>query len=71
MIVVNESGLYSMILGSRNPEAKKFKKWVTGTVLPEIRKTGSYIKPDMSVLEILTLAMASEKARLIAIEKHG
>lgn len=40
--VVNESGLYSLILTSRKPEAKKFKKWVTAEVLPEIRKTGSY-----------------------------
>lgn len=39
---VNESGLYSLILGSRKPEAKRFKKWVTGDVLPSIRKTGSY-----------------------------
>lgn len=40
--MVNESGLYSLILGSRKPEAKKFKKWVTSEVLPSIRKTGSY-----------------------------
>lgn len=40
--IVNESGLYSLILGSRKPEAKKFKKWVTSEVLPSIRKTGSY-----------------------------
>jgi prophage antirepressor-like protein len=68
--VVNESGLYSLILGSRKLEAKRFKKWVTSTVLPEIRKTGSYIKPAMSVLEILTLAMESEKGRLVAIEQR-
>lgn len=39
---VNESGLYHLIFQSRKPEAKNFRKWVTGTVLPEIRKTGSY-----------------------------
>lgn len=39
---VNESGLYSMIFKSRKPEAKRFKKWVTGEVLPAIRKTGNY-----------------------------
>jgi hypothetical protein len=39
---VNESGLYSLILGSRKPEAKRFKKWVTSEVLPSIRKTGGY-----------------------------
>lgn len=40
--IVNESGLYSLILGSRKEEAKRFKKWVTSEVLPSIRKTGSY-----------------------------
>lgn len=43
--VVNESGLYSLILGSRKPEAKAFKKWVTAEVLPSIRRTGSYGQP--------------------------
>ncbi len=42
MTVINESGLYSLILTSRKPEAKKFKKWVTSEVLPSIRKTGGY-----------------------------
>jgi anti-repressor protein len=40
--VVNESGLYSLIMTSRKPEAKAFRKWVTAEVLPSIRKTGSY-----------------------------
>lgn len=40
--IINESGLYSVILRSNKPEAKGFKKWVTGEVLPAIRKTGSY-----------------------------
>lgn len=43
--VINESGLYSSILKSRKPEAKKFKKWVTSEVLPTIRKTGRYETP--------------------------
>jgi prophage antirepressor-like protein len=42
MIIVNESGLYSLILRSDKPSAKKFKKWVTSVVLPQIRKTGGY-----------------------------
>ena len=50
--LINESGLYSLILSSKLPSAKKFKRWVTGEVLPSIRKTGSYGKP-MSELEIL------------------
>ncbi|SBP90064.1 BRO-N domain-containing protein [Thiomonas delicata] len=40
--VVNESGLYALIVGSRKPDAKKFKKWVTSEVLPTIRRTGRY-----------------------------
>ncbi len=42
MSVVNESGLFNLVLGSRKPEAKRFKRWVTHEVLPSIRKTGSY-----------------------------
>lgn len=40
--VINESGLYSLILRSNKPEAKRFKKWITSEVLPSIRKTGAY-----------------------------
>ena len=40
--IVNEPGLYSLILGSRKPEAKAFKRWITHEVLPAIRKTGAY-----------------------------
>lgn len=42
MTIINESGLYSLILSSKLPNAKKFKRWVTSDVLPSIRKTGSY-----------------------------
>lgn len=42
MTVINESGLYSLVLSSKLPTAKKFKRWVTSEVLPAIRKTGSY-----------------------------
>jgi len=42
LLIINESGLYSLILRSRKPEAKRFKKWVTSEVLPSIRKTGAY-----------------------------
>lgn len=45
VVIINESGLYSAILKSRKPEAKKFKKWVTSEVLPSIRKTGKYEAP--------------------------
>jgi prophage antirepressor-like protein len=47
-IIVNESGLYSLILSSKLPTARKFKHWVTSEVLPSIRKTGSYNLPDFN-----------------------
>lgn len=46
--VVNESGLYSLILKSRKPGAKAFKKWVTSEVLPSIRKHGGYLAPAVA-----------------------
>lgn len=52
--LINESGLYSLILSSKMPNAKKFKRWVTSEVLPQIRKTGSYQKP-MTALEQINL----------------
>lgn len=45
MTTVNEPGLYTLVLGSRKAEAKRFKRWVTHEVLPSIRKTGSYVVP--------------------------
>ena len=45
MTTVNEPGLYTLVLGSRKAEAKRFKRWVTHEVLPSIRKTGSYATP--------------------------
>lgn len=45
-IVINESGLYSLILSSKLPQAKNFKRWVTSEVLPTIRKTGGYVNND-------------------------
>ena len=56
---VNEDGLYDVILDSRKPEAKVFRKWVTSEVLPTIRKTGGYITttPEMSDAEILAKAV--------------
>lgn len=44
--VVNESGLYALVLGSRKPEAKAFKRWITHDVIPSIRKHGAYITPQ-------------------------
>ena len=46
IIVINESGLYSLVLSSKLPTAKKFKRWVTSEILPTIRKTGGYVNND-------------------------
>lgn len=48
VVFINESGLYSLILSSKMPNAKKFKRWVTSEVLPSIRKTGQYQLDDIS-----------------------
>ena len=76
--IVNESGLYSLILSSKLPQAKAFKRWVTSEVLPQIRKTGGYIPlkdkdgRELSDLEIMCRATMilkrslEEKERLIA-----
>ncbi len=49
MIAVNESGLYTLVFQSRKPEAKAFRKWVTGEVLPNIRKHGVYMTPEVAM----------------------
>lgn len=54
-VLINESGLYSLILSSKMPNAKKFKRWVTGEVLPQIRKTGNYSTMPKSYPEALRL----------------
>lgn len=55
--LINESGLYSLILTSRKPEAKQFKKWVTAEVLPSIRKTGQYQAPAFQIPQTLPEAL--------------
>jgi len=47
MTVVNEPGLYTLILSSRKPEAKAFKRWITHEVIPTIRKTGGYMTDSL------------------------
>lgn len=59
--VINESGLYSLILGSRLPNAKKFKRWVTSEVLPSIRKTGGYHLPQTYSEALRELAEQAER----------
>ena len=58
---VTESGLYAVILRSDKPNAKKFRKWITGEVLPSIRKTGSYGKPMATAEKIQLLAQGNEE----------
>lgn len=58
--LINESGLYSLILSSKMPNAKKFKRWVTSEILPTLRKTGSYEMPNMST-EMKAILMIDQK----------
>lgn len=60
--IVNEPGLYTLVLGSRKPEAKQFKRWITHEVIPSIRKTGGYIKDQ----ETMTDAELMAKALMVA-----
>ena len=70
--VINESGLYNVILRSDKPEAKPFRKWVTSEVLPTLRKTGSYTMPklskEMQALFLLDDRTQKQEARLTALE---
>ena len=52
--IISESGLYNVILRSDKPEAKPFRKWVTGTVLPSIRRHGAYMTPETLQAAILS-----------------
>jgi prophage antirepressor-like protein len=61
LTVINESGLYSLILRSRRPEAKVFKKWITAEVLPTIRQTGAYVTP------VAAQSLSAELAPAMAI----
>jgi len=64
MSCINESGLYTLILRSNKPEAKKFKKWVTAEVLPSIRKTGSYSAAPHADSNAVMLEMIKNQQRL-------
>ncbi len=73
MSLVNEPGLYSLILGSRKPEARAFKRWITHEVIPSIRKTGVYGAP--ATLEDLIIMQAQSvkelKAKVAAVEEKA
>lgn len=63
--IVNEPGLYSLVLGSRKPEAKEFKRWITHEVIPSIRKTGMYMTGDA-----LAYALANPKNALELLSNY-
>lgn len=66
MTIINESGLYALVFGSRLKIAKEFKHWVTSEVLPSIRKTGGYVNPSQSDLFLDTyLPFADQNTRLL------
>lgn len=64
MVIINESGLYSLIFGSKMPKAKEFKRWVTSEVLPAIRRTGSYLLPSTPAQKIQVLLEESHSLRI-------
>jgi prophage antirepressor-like protein len=80
MTIINESGLYSLVLGSRKPEAKRFKKWVTSEVLPTIRKTGSYIQQpqralsgaasDIELVDMLKKSLSLSNSSHLGLVQH-
>lgn len=70
IVIINESGLYSLILSSRLPNAKKFKRWVTSEVLPSIRKTGGYHLPQTYSEALRELAAQAEKNEKLRIENE-
>lgn len=71
MIVINESGLYDMVFGSRLPKAKDFRHWVTNTVLPSIRKNGGYIQNQEEMTPEQIVANALIVANKIIAEKEA
>jgi anti-repressor protein len=75
---VNEPGLYTLILGSRKPEAKQFKRWITHEVIPSIRKHGAYITPETMeqtlkdpdyIIGVITALKKEQDARKVLEEK--
>lgn len=69
-VLINESGLYSLILSSKLHNAKKFKRWVTSEVLPAIRKTGGYIPHDEEMSDAEIMAKAFQISQRTIEEQH-
>lgn len=74
LTIVNESGLYSLVLSSKLPSAKRFKRWVTSEVLPAIRKTGSYdmdeYSPEMKAILMHDKKLVKIDNRVTDLENH-
>jgi prophage antirepressor-like protein len=68
MLCVNEAGLYTLILRSRKPEAKRFKRWVTHEVLPQIRKTGSFAPVPVDPILALASGVVQMREQQIVLE---
>ena len=74
LTIINEPGLYSLVLGSRKPEAKAFKRWITHEVIPALRKTGTYSLKPMSQLEIAKISLdmlIEQEKRLDSLEQEN
>ena len=70
VVIINESGLYSLVLSSKLPSAKKFKRWVTSEVLPALRKTGQYQVKELSGSELMAKALIEAQSVLAAKDKQ-
>lgn len=70
MTIINESGLYALVFGSRLPTAINFKRWVTSEVLPALRKTGNYQIKELSGQELMAKALIEAQSVLAAKDKQ-
>lgn len=70
MTVINESGVYALVFGSKLPSAKRFKHWLTSEVLPQIRKTGSYASPQLTGEELMAKALIEANSVLARQSKQ-
>ena len=71
-VLINESGLYSLVIRSKKPEAKEFKRWITSEVLPSLRKTGEYKMPQENEMreKLENLKLGADTLETIASHQH-
>ena len=78
LLMVNEPGLYALVLGSRKPEARAFKRWITHEVIPTIRKHGGYLTPptieqlldNPDLIVEMALKLKAEREKTTALERE-